>query len=68
MIDQLRWVEDLKSAIAGVQARIVAFDHAHRQTQAEVGVPTSGQGEGVGAGRVGSAGVPVPGDHPRDRA
>ncbi|MBE0008746.1 HNH endonuclease [Arthrobacter sp. AET 35A] len=50
MIDQLRELEDLKSAIAGVQARItVAVDVAERQAQALAGVPAGEQGKGVGA-------------------
>ncbi|MFD1846793.1 HNH endonuclease [Arthrobacter flavus] len=50
MIDQLRGLEDLKSAIAGVQAQItVAFDRSERQHQAQAGVPTAEQGKSVGA-------------------
>ncbi|NOJ59973.1 HNH endonuclease signature motif containing protein [Arthrobacter sp. 260] len=50
LIDQLRELEDLKSAIAGVQARItVAVDVAERQAQADAGVPAGEQGKGVGA-------------------
>ncbi|NOJ58659.1 HNH endonuclease signature motif containing protein [Arthrobacter sp. 260] len=50
LIDQLRELEDLKSAIAGVQARItVAVDVAERQAQALAGVPAGEQGKGVGA-------------------
>ncbi|WP_225668225.1 HNH endonuclease [Arthrobacter sp. AET 35A] len=50
LIDQLRELEDLKSAIAGVQARIaVAVDVAERQAQADAGVPATEQGKGVSA-------------------
>ncbi|NOJ60690.1 HNH endonuclease signature motif containing protein [Arthrobacter sp. 260] len=50
LIDQLRELEELKSAIAGVQARItVAVDAAERQAQALAGVPAGEQGKGVGA-------------------
>ncbi|MDR6685967.1 hypothetical protein J2Y41_001525 [Arthrobacter sp. 1088] len=50
LIDQLRVLEDMKSAISGLQARIaVAFDLAQRQAQAESGVPASEQGKGVAA-------------------
>ncbi|WP_228720885.1 DUF222 domain-containing protein [Arthrobacter sp. 260] len=50
LIDQLRELEDLKSAIAGVQARItVAVDVSERQVQALAGVPAAERGKGVGA-------------------
>ena len=50
LIDQLRELEDLKSAIAGVQAQIaVAVDVAERQAQADAGVPAAERGNGVGA-------------------
>ncbi|MFJ4168938.1 HNH endonuclease [Paenarthrobacter sp. NPDC089714] len=50
LIDQLRILEDMKSAISGLQAKIaVAFDHAQRQVQAERGVPASERGNGVAA-------------------
>ena len=50
LIDQLRVLEDMKSAIAGLQAKIaVAFDLAQRQAQAEMGAPTAEQGQGAGA-------------------
>ncbi|MCT9868922.1 HNH endonuclease [Paenarthrobacter aurescens] len=50
LIDQIRGLEDLKSAIVGLQARAaVAFDLAQRQEQAEAGVPASERGQGVGA-------------------
>jgi hypothetical protein len=50
LINQLRALEDMKSAITGLQARIaVAFDLAQRQEQASAGVPASERGQGVGA-------------------
>ena len=50
LIDQLRGLEDMKSAIAGVQARAaVAFDLAQRREQALAGVPSSEQGQSSGA-------------------
>nr|WP_142045521.1 HNH endonuclease signature motif containing protein [Arthrobacter sp. SLBN-100] len=50
MIDQLRELEDVKSAAAAKQARIaVAFDLATRQEQAAAGVPVGELGAGVGA-------------------
>ncbi len=50
LIDQIRGLENLKSAVTGLQARIaVAFDLAQRQEQAEAGVPASERGQGVGA-------------------
>ncbi|MFK0007330.1 DUF222 domain-containing protein [Paenarthrobacter sp. NPDC090520] len=50
LIDQLRILEDMKSAISGLQAKIaVVFDHAQRQVQAEQGVPASERGKGVAA-------------------
>ncbi|MEV7606375.1 DUF222 domain-containing protein [Paenarthrobacter sp. NPDC089322] len=50
LIEQLRVLEDMKSAISGLQAKIaVAFDLAQRQAQAETGVPASEQGRGVAA-------------------
>ncbi len=50
LIDELRALEDLKSAVAGRQARVsVAFDLSERRAQAEAGVPTAGQGQGVAA-------------------
>ncbi|WGM20168.1 DUF222 domain-containing protein [Paenarthrobacter sp. OM7] len=50
LIDQLRGLEDMKSAIASVQARAaVAFDLAQRREQASAGIPISEQGQGVGA-------------------
>ncbi|WAH98561.1 HNH endonuclease [Arthrobacter sp. MMS18-M83] len=50
LIEQLRGLEDLKSAIAGAQARIaVAFDAAQRSAEKALGVPADDQGRGVGA-------------------
>ncbi|WP_235835494.1 MULTISPECIES: DUF222 domain-containing protein [Arthrobacter] len=50
LIAQLRLLEDLKSAIAGAQARItVAFDTARRRAHANLGVPAAEQGKGVAA-------------------
>ncbi|TDF96516.1 DUF222 domain-containing protein, partial [Arthrobacter terricola] len=50
LIAQLRLLEDLKSAIAGAQARItVAFDTARRRAHANQGVPAAEQGKGVAA-------------------
>lgn len=50
LIDQLRALEAMKSAIVALQARIaVAFDLAQRQEQAEAGVPSSERGQGVGS-------------------
>ncbi|MFJ4229001.1 DUF222 domain-containing protein, partial [Paenarthrobacter nicotinovorans] len=50
LINQLRVLEDMKSAISGLQAKItVAFDLAQRAEQAEAGVPPSDRGKGVGA-------------------
>ncbi|MBT2555821.1 HNH endonuclease, partial [Arthrobacter sp. ISL-5] len=50
MIDQLRDLEDLKSAAAALQARIaVGFDADQRRAQAAAGVPADERGKGVGA-------------------
>jgi len=50
LIDQIRDLEDLTSAVAGLQARAaVAFDLSERREQAEAGVPVSKQGQGVSA-------------------
>ncbi|MFF2842252.1 HNH endonuclease [Paenarthrobacter sp. NPDC057981] len=50
LIDQLRVLEEMKSAICGLQARVaVAFDLAQRAEQAETGIPASERGKGVGA-------------------
>ena len=50
LIDQLRDLEDLKSAAAGLQARSsVAFDVQQRCAQAEAGLPADELGKGVAA-------------------
>ncbi|ASN18714.1 HNH endonuclease [Arthrobacter sp. YN] len=50
LIEQLRVLEEMKSAISALQARVaVAFDLAQRAEQAEAGVPASERGQGVGA-------------------
>ncbi|MFI2566576.1 HNH endonuclease [Paenarthrobacter sp. NPDC018779] len=50
LVDQLRGLEDLKSAVSAAQARVaVAFDLAQRREQAAAGVPASERGRGVGA-------------------
>lgn len=50
LIDQMRGLEDLKSAISGEQARLaVAFDGLERRKQAGQGVPPQEQGQGVAA-------------------
>ena len=50
LIEQLRVLEEMKSAITALQARVaVAFDLAQRAEQAEAGVPVSERGSGVGA-------------------
>ncbi|MHA7284169.1 HNH endonuclease [Arthrobacter sp. TMS2-4] len=50
LIDELRALEELKSAIAGRQARAaVAFDLVRRQCDAAAGVPAVEQGRGVAA-------------------
>ncbi|MDQ0030045.1 hypothetical protein J2S89_001867 [Arthrobacter bambusae] len=50
LIDQLRGLEDLKSAAAAAQARIaVAFDAAQRGADAAAGVPAEERGRGVAA-------------------
>lgn len=50
LIDQLRGLEDLKSAVAGIQARVaVAFDAAQRRAQSDAGVPAGELGQGVAA-------------------
>ncbi|MBT2531506.1 DUF222 domain-containing protein [Arthrobacter sp. ISL-48] len=52
LIDQLRELEDLKSAAAGLQARIaVAFDARERGAQHKAGVPAAELGRGV-AGQI----------------
>ncbi|SFU13790.1 hypothetical protein SAMN04487915_1131, partial [Arthrobacter sp. ov118] len=50
MIDEIRELEDLKSAAAARQARIaVAFDLSQRRAQANAGVPPERPGTGTGA-------------------
>src|SRR5690349_706609 len=50
MIDQMRELEDVKSAAAAKQARIaVAYELAARQEQAAAGVPADELGAGVAA-------------------
>ncbi|MCZ2402066.1 HNH endonuclease, partial [Paenarthrobacter sp. Z7-10] len=50
MIDQLRVLEDLKSAAAAAQARAaVALDVSQRRSQHAAGVPADQLGQGVGA-------------------
>jgi hypothetical protein len=50
LIDQMRGLEDLKSAISGEQARLaVAFDGLERRKQAEECVPPQELGQGVSA-------------------
>ncbi|WP_231745538.1 HNH endonuclease signature motif containing protein [Arthrobacter sp. EpRS71] len=50
LMEQLRVLEEMKSAITALQARVaVAFDLAQRAEQAEAGVPASERGQGVGA-------------------
>ncbi|WP_461164536.1 HNH endonuclease [Arthrobacter sp. R4-81] len=50
LIEQLRDLEDLKSAAAALQARIaVAFDADQRRTQRAAGVPAAELGNGVAA-------------------
>jgi hypothetical protein len=50
MIDQLRVLEDVKSASAALQARIaVAFDASQRRAQAAAGIPAEQLGAGIGA-------------------
>ncbi|UYY80883.1 HNH endonuclease [Arthrobacter sp. YA7-1] len=50
LIDQLRGLEDLKSAAAAAQARIaVAFDAVQRSADAAAGVPADERGRGVAA-------------------
>ena len=50
MIDQLRVLEDVKSASAALQARIaVSFDASQRRAQAAAGIPAEQLGAGVGA-------------------
>ncbi|WP_438502326.1 HNH endonuclease [Arthrobacter pityocampae] len=50
LVDLVAALEELKSAIAGAQARAaVVFDLVQRQSQAAAGVPVVEQGRGVGA-------------------
>ncbi|MGO4250203.1 DUF222 domain-containing protein [Paenarthrobacter sp. RAF54_2] len=50
LINQLRALEDMKSAISSLQAKIaVAFDLAQRQELAESGVPAAERSQGVAA-------------------
>jgi hypothetical protein len=50
MIDQLRVLEDVKSASAALQARIaVSFDASQRRAQAAAGIPAEQLGAGIGA-------------------
>lgn len=50
LVDQLRVLEDMKSAISALQARIaVAFDLAQRQEQADAGLPVAEQGRNISA-------------------
>lgn len=50
MIGQLSGLQHVKSAIAGLEARITAaFDGHERRAQAEAGIPASDQGQGVAA-------------------
>jgi hypothetical protein len=50
LIDQLRELEDLRCAAAGLQPRIaVAFDVVQRRSQAAAGLPVSELGKGVAA-------------------
>lgn len=50
LIDEIRVLEDRKSALAARQARLsVAFDQLQRRQQSDVGIPTDQPGVGVGA-------------------
>ena len=50
LIDQIRDLEDLKSAMAARQARLaVAFDLLQRREQAAAGIPAEKLGAGIGA-------------------
>ncbi|MEV7604502.1 DUF222 domain-containing protein [Paenarthrobacter sp. NPDC089322] len=50
LIKQLRMLEDMKSAISSLQAKIaVAFDLAQREEQTSAGIPASERGQGVAA-------------------
>jgi hypothetical protein len=50
LLDEIRALEDRKSALAARQARLaVAFDRLQRQAQAEAGLPKDELGKGVGS-------------------
>ncbi|MEV7131852.1 HNH endonuclease signature motif containing protein [Arthrobacter sp. NPDC093128] len=50
LIDEIRTLEDKKSALAARQARLsVAFDQLQRRQQSDAGIPTDQLGVGVGA-------------------
>ncbi|MDV8149327.1 HNH endonuclease [Arthrobacter sp. B10-11] len=50
LIDEIRTLEDRKSALAARQARLsVAFDQLQRRQQADAGIPADQLGAGVGA-------------------
>jgi hypothetical protein len=50
LIDEIRTLEDRKSALAARQARLsVAFDQLQRREQADVGIPADRLGAGIGA-------------------
>jgi hypothetical protein len=58
LIEQLRELEDLKSAAAALQARIaVAFDAAQRRDQRAAGIPAAGLGAGAAASSKPAGGV-----------
>lgn len=50
LIDEIRTLEDRKSALAARQARLsVAFDQLQRRQQSDVGIPADQLGAGIGA-------------------
>ncbi|MDR6507423.1 hypothetical protein J2805_003128 [Arthrobacter oryzae] len=50
LIDEIRALEDRKSALAARQARLsVAFDHLQRRQQSDAGMPADQLGAGIGA-------------------
>ena len=50
LIDEIRTLEDRKSALAARQARLsVAFDQLQRRQQSDAGIPADQLGAGVGA-------------------
>jgi len=50
LIEEIRTLEDLKSALAARQARVtVAFDQLQRRQQSDAGIPADQLGAGVGA-------------------